>query len=85
MMYRNVKGVLYNLNYGLASSVAVDPIEKKPLFPFSSGDASNFRGGGGAAIFTARMPELGNLDGERCAEASEKNFTADGGRPGEGE
>ncbi|HEX7475842.1 MAG TPA: AmmeMemoRadiSam system radical SAM enzyme [Dehalococcoidales bacterium] len=36
-MYKNVDGILYNLNYGLASSVAVDPIEKKPLFHFYPG------------------------------------------------
>lgn len=32
--YRNEGGKLYSLNYALASSVAVDPIEKKPLFHF---------------------------------------------------
>jgi len=36
-MYRNSGGVLYNLNYALASSVAIDPIEKKPLFHFYPG------------------------------------------------
>ncbi|MEE8168799.1 MAG: AmmeMemoRadiSam system radical SAM enzyme [Candidatus Hydrothermarchaeales archaeon] len=30
----NKEGKLYTLNYGLASSVASDPIEKKPLFHF---------------------------------------------------
>jgi len=57
-MYRNVKGVLYNLNYGLASSVAVDPIEKKPLFHFHPG-TQVFSLGGGAAIFTARIARIG--------------------------
>jgi len=33
-MYLNRDGVLYNMNYAQASSVAVDPIEKKPLFHF---------------------------------------------------
>jgi len=33
-MYQNQGGVLYNLNYALTSSVAIDPIEKKPLFHF---------------------------------------------------
>ena len=33
-MYQNRDGILYSLNYALASSVAVDPIEKKPLFHF---------------------------------------------------
>jgi pyruvate formate lyase activating enzyme len=33
----NRGGKLYTLNYGLASSVAPDPIEKKPLFHFHPG------------------------------------------------
>jgi pyruvate formate lyase activating enzyme len=36
-MYQNSDGILYNLNYALASSVASDPIEKKPLFHFYPG------------------------------------------------
>lgn len=36
-MYRNDNGVLYNMNYARVSSVAVDPIEKKPLFHFFPG------------------------------------------------
>ena len=36
-MYRNVGGVLYNTNYARVSSVAADPIEKKPLFHFFPG------------------------------------------------
>jgi pyruvate formate lyase activating enzyme len=36
-MYQNRNGTLYNLNYGKASSVAVDPIEKKPLCHFYPG------------------------------------------------
>jgi pyruvate formate lyase activating enzyme len=36
-MYQNRDGVLYNLNYGRVSSVAADPIEKKPLFHFHPG------------------------------------------------
>ncbi len=36
-MYQNKDGVLYNLNYARASYVAVDPIEKKPLFHFFPG------------------------------------------------
>lgn len=35
--YQNRDGNLYNLNYAHASSVAVDPIEKKPLFHFFPG------------------------------------------------
>ncbi len=33
----NHEGVLYALTYGLVSSLAVDPIEKKPLFHFHPG------------------------------------------------
>ena len=33
-VYQNQNGTLYNLNYARASSVAADPIEKKPLFHF---------------------------------------------------
>ena len=36
-MYHNQAGDLFNLNYGLASSVAIDPIEKKPLNHFHPG------------------------------------------------
>jgi pyruvate formate lyase activating enzyme len=36
-MRHNIDGVLYTLNYAEASSVAVDPIEKKPLFHFFPG------------------------------------------------
>ncbi len=36
-MRENVDGKLWNLNYAAASSVAVDPIEKKPLFHFYPG------------------------------------------------
>jgi pyruvate formate lyase activating enzyme len=36
-MYQNQGGTLYSLNYGRVSSVAADPIEKKPLFHFYPG------------------------------------------------
>ncbi|MFC2035579.1 AmmeMemoRadiSam system radical SAM enzyme [Chloroflexota bacterium] len=36
-MYQNRGGTLYNLNYAVVSSVARDPIEKKPLFHFFPG------------------------------------------------
>lgn len=31
---KNINGVLYSLSYGVVSSVAFDPIEKKPLYHF---------------------------------------------------
>ncbi len=37
--YQNIEGRLVNLNYALASSLAVDPIEKKPLFHFYPGSS----------------------------------------------
>ncbi len=36
-MYENTAGILYNLNYPYVSSVAVDPVEKKPLCHFYPG------------------------------------------------
>ncbi|MDD4860017.1 MAG: AmmeMemoRadiSam system radical SAM enzyme [Dehalococcoidales bacterium] len=36
-MYQNLAGTEYNLNYGKVSSLAADPIEKKPLFHFFPG------------------------------------------------
>ncbi len=36
-MYHHQDGVLYNMNYAKVSSVAADPIEKKPLFHFFPG------------------------------------------------
>jgi len=36
-MYENDNGSLFNLNYAEVSSMAVDPIEKKPLFHFHPG------------------------------------------------
>jgi pyruvate formate lyase activating enzyme len=46
-MYRNQNGVLYNLNYAMVSSAAVDPIEKKPLFHFYPGTQVYSLGGWG--------------------------------------
>ena len=46
-MYHNQDGVLYNMNYAQASSVAVDPIEKKPLFHFFPGTLAFSIGGWG--------------------------------------
>jgi len=36
-MYQNQDGILYNLNYADVSSIAADPVEKKPLFHFFPG------------------------------------------------
>lgn len=44
---QNLEGSLYLLNYGVTSSVAVDPIEKKPLFHFFPGSQVYSLGGWG--------------------------------------
>lgn len=36
---RNDGGALYSLNYGKVTSVALDPVEKKPLYHFHPGEA----------------------------------------------
>src|SRR5690606_25161660 len=34
---KNIDGKLYSMNYGRITSIALDPIEKKPLFRFHPG------------------------------------------------
>lgn len=46
-MYQNKDGILYNMNYAQASSMAIDPIEKKPLFHFYPGSLAFSIGGWG--------------------------------------
>ena len=46
-MYQNRDGTLYNMNYALVSSMAADPIEKKPLFHFFPGTLVFSLGGWG--------------------------------------
>jgi len=46
-MYQNRDGDLYNLNYAQVSSMAADPIEKKPLFHFYPGSSCFSLGGWG--------------------------------------
>jgi pyruvate formate lyase activating enzyme len=46
-MYQNKDGVLYNMNYAKASSIAADPIEKKPLFHFFPASSAFSLGGWG--------------------------------------
>ncbi|MFN4224569.1 MAG: AmmeMemoRadiSam system radical SAM enzyme, partial [Fervidobacterium nodosum] len=36
---KNIEGKLYSLNYGEVTSMALDPIEKKPLFHFYPGSS----------------------------------------------
>ncbi len=46
-MYRNLDARLYSLNYAQVSSLAADPIEKKPLFHFHPGSTVFSLGGWG--------------------------------------
>jgi len=46
-MYHNRDGILYNMNYAKASSIAADSIEKKPLFHFFPGTLVFSLGGWG--------------------------------------
>jgi pyruvate formate lyase activating enzyme len=52
-MYHNTGGVLYNLNYASVSSMAVDPIEKKPLFHLAPGSRCFSLGGWGCNFHCA--------------------------------
>lgn len=46
-MRRNIEGRLYSLSYAVTSSIAADPIEKKPLFHFFPGSLCFSVGGWG--------------------------------------
>ncbi len=46
-MYQNNDGALYSMNYAQVSSMAADPIEKKPLFHFHPGTQAFSLGGWG--------------------------------------
>jgi len=46
-MYQNIDGILYSMNYALVSSMAADPVEKKPLFHFFPGTLAFSLGGWG--------------------------------------
>ncbi len=47
----NVNGVLCEVNYGMVSSVAIDPVEKKPLFHFMPGSMTYSIGTVGCNLF----------------------------------
>lgn len=86
MMRRNEEGVLYTLNYAAASSVAVDPIEKKPLFHFYPGSLSLSLGSVGCnfrcpycqnwTISQADLDEIGTRDipPEKAMEMAQENL-----------
>jgi len=47
---KNLAGMLVTLSYGVVSSVAIDPIEKKPLYHFFSGSKTLSLGGIGCNL-----------------------------------
>ncbi len=71
-MRQNDNGKMYSLNYASASSVAVDPIEKKPLYHFYPGSLSFSLGSVGCnfrcpycqnwSISQATLEEIGTND-----------------------
>jgi pyruvate formate lyase activating enzyme len=70
-MYQNKEGTLYSMNYAQVSSVAIDPIEKKPLFHFFPGSLVFSLGGWGCnfhcrdcqnwEIACVDLPQAGHL------------------------
>lgn len=64
----NTAGRLYSLNYGKAVSVAIDPVEKKPLFHFMPGTMSYSIAAAGCNLFCefcqnwgiSQQPKSGN-------------------------
>jgi hypothetical protein len=59
-MYKNVEGMLYNMNYALASSVAIDPIEKNLSIIFIR-VVRSIHSAVGAVISTARAARTGRF------------------------
>ena len=87
-MYRNQRGTLFNLNYGLVSSIAVDPIEKKPLFHFYPGTQVFSLGSWGCnfhcedcqnweiSMVEAVMPDSQNVSPEKAVQMAKQNNCA---------
>ena len=75
-MYQNKKGTLYNLNYAKVSSMAADPVEKKPLFHFFPGSSVFSMGTLGCNFHCQHCQnwEISTADGDalgsRCREMS---------------
>ncbi len=69
-MYQNRDGVLYNLNYAQVSSVAADPIEKKPLFHFFPDSLAFSLGGWGCNL---HCQDCQNWE-ISCVENAESSF-----------
>jgi len=86
---KNIEGKLYVLNYGLASSINIDPIEKKPFYHFRPGSKVLSLGTVGCnfkclhcqnySISTARIDDyvLKQLNPEEVVSLA-KNYKTDG-------
>jgi len=82
--YQNTGGILYNLNYARVSSMAIDPVEKKPLFHLEPGSrcfslgswGCNFHCAGCQNWEIACLDDTAALAGSRRMEPDEAVKTA---------
>jgi len=81
---KNIGGELYSLNYGKITSIALDPIEKKPLFHFHPGSIILSVGTFGCNLkcsfcqnwqIAHETPETYDITPQRLAEEAEKYAT----------
>ncbi|WAM32027.1 AmmeMemoRadiSam system radical SAM enzyme [Caldicellulosiruptor naganoensis] len=79
---KNVDGKLYSLNYGYISSIAFDPIEKKPLYHFYPGSSILSIGTFGCSFrclhcqnyeISQLTPNVFEVDTERLIELAKKD------------
>ncbi|AZT89675.1 AmmeMemoRadiSam system radical SAM enzyme [Caldicellulosiruptor changbaiensis] len=79
---QNVDGKLYSLNYGYISSIAFDPIEKKPLYHFYPGSSILSIGTFGCSFkclhcqnyeISQLTPNVFEVDTERLIELAKKD------------
>ncbi len=75
-MRENVEGMLYTLNYAAASSIAVDPIEKKPLFHFYPGSTVLSLGSVGCN-FRCKQCQNWNISQAELENSSLREITPD--------
>ena len=72
----NREGTLVSLNYGIISSLSLDPIEKKPLYHFNPGKPVLSLGSYGCNLQCrfCQNHEISQVDGTQIAEKSETDF-----------
>ncbi|ABP66785.1 Radical SAM domain protein [Caldicellulosiruptor saccharolyticus DSM 8903] len=79
---KNIDGKLYSLNYGYISSIAFDPIEKKPLYHFYPGSSILSIGTFGCSFrcqhcqnfeISQLIPNVFEVDTERLIELAKKD------------